>query len=752
MIKSIQIKGCPPYDEIGAELSDCKKVNFIYGANGSGKTTISEFLRTNGNDVRHSKCEINWGTSRQIHIYVYNRKFRQLNFVQENGIPGVFTLGQDAIEDLQAIQELKNDLKNKEEMYARIKLSISTKEKDKEVLNNNFKEDAWQRILKRNEIDFSNAFEGLRANKNKFIKELENRIKNPKGTLVEKDELIQRSLSLFKRKPIKVGKLNIISEDNLLEIQKISNDLIWNQIILGSQDVDISKLIKTLDNSSWVHEGMKYLLEDSNVCPFCQHETIDKEFRAKLSSFFDTEYIKKIDLMKIKKIELKNLIELFISDFKENLGKNDECEIGKLNLEVYKALIAQLETQFQSVINKIDEKIKAPEKRISIVELEDTLNKINNLVISSNEKIEKNNQLVLEFDAQYKKLIDDVWCYCINEEKHLISTYNRSLISIEKAITGMKDSLQKGYEQIVEIKKQISKKSENLTSVQPAVDQINKVLKAYDFTSFHIEPYSENPDEQKNKYRIVREDGTEATHTLSEGEATFITFLYFMQLTKGALDKDEVNEKKIIVLDDPISSLDSNILYLVSAMVKELYKKIKDNESDVEQLFIFTHNVYFHKEASFIDGRTFEDKDVNYWIVRKNNGITKIQSYGKNNPISSTYELLWKELREDSHISLVSMQNIMRRIIENYFKIMGQRPGEYILSQFETKEEKLVCESLLYWINDGSHTIYDDIHIDQYSDINDIFRGVFKQIFEKTGHKAHYDMMMNYRNVNESVS
>ena len=165
----------------------------------------------------------------------------------------------------------------------------------------------------------------------------------------------------------------------------------------------------------------------------------------------------------------------------------------------------------------------------------------------------------------------------------------------------MEKSKKKASDEIEKLKRDIVQKSNNLTSVQPAVNQINNTLVAYGFTNFRIEPYSEVPGEQQNKYRIVREDGTEATHTLSEGEATFITFLYFMQLTKGATDKESVNEKKIIVLDDPISSLDSNVLYLVSAMVKKLAKEIKSGDSDVEQLFIFTHNVYFHKEASFIN-------------------------------------------------------------------------------------------------------------------------------------------------------
>ena len=36
------MKNCVPYtDEI---LEDCQKINFIFGPNGSGKTTISAFL------------------------------------------------------------------------------------------------------------------------------------------------------------------------------------------------------------------------------------------------------------------------------------------------------------------------------------------------------------------------------------------------------------------------------------------------------------------------------------------------------------------------------------------------------------------------------------------------------------------------------------------------------------------------------------------------------------------------------------
>jgi len=45
MITSLNIKNVATCDpEKGVQINDLKKVNFIYGANGSGKTTISNFI------------------------------------------------------------------------------------------------------------------------------------------------------------------------------------------------------------------------------------------------------------------------------------------------------------------------------------------------------------------------------------------------------------------------------------------------------------------------------------------------------------------------------------------------------------------------------------------------------------------------------------------------------------------------------------------------------------------------------------
>jgi len=279
-----------------------------------------------------------------------------------------------------------------------------------------------------------------------------------------------------------------------------------------------------------------------------------------------------------------------------------------------------------------------------------------------------------------------------------------------------------------------------LTSIQPTINEINRLLKAYGFLNFEIVPRTED-----GFYEIQRENGTIAETTLSEGEITFITFLYFLQLAKGGVTEETVNDERVLVIDDPISSLDSNVLFVVSTLIKEIIKEIKSGTGNIRQLILLTHNVYFHKEVSFIHGRTKTCKNTNFWILRKNDKITTLQSFLIENPIQSSYELLWQELKINGLNSRLTIQNIMRRIIENYFKLLGKYGDDDLIQKFTTKEEKDICRSLICWINDGSHSINDDLFIELQDRTIETYKKVFKEIFLLTKHEGHYNMMMNIK-------
>ena len=56
------------------------------------------------------------------------------------------------------------------------------------------------------------------------------------------------------------------------------------------------------------------------------------------------------------------------------------------------------------------------------------------------------------------------------------------------------------------------------------------------------------------------------------------------------------------------------------------------------------------------------------------------------------------------------------------------------------------------WVNDGSHCISDDLHVEHTDVINAKFLDVFKRTFENMGHIEQYNIMMGIEPENESVS
>lgn len=738
MIKSIVLKKCTPFHQ--AELSECKIINFVFGANGSGKSTISSLL-AGDEDSRFKECSIEWNGVVHEPIYVYNREFRKRNFQQT--IPGVFTIGSATIDDINALEQMKIDLAQKREKLEDIHRSLIKQSEDTLPNRENiFKDDAWNQILKRNEKDFKQAFEGFRNNKGNFITELKRRISGipgHEGRVCDRQELLDRAAVLYASKPERCDCFPIEIKEWTDKIEAIREDPIWKTVIAGNKDVDIAALIEVMGNSSWVEQGRKYIKTDSKTCPFCQQDTITEEFKIKLETFFDTTYKQQIERVSFLKHDYESAADSISIAFESVVHNENAVIVGKLDTEKLLAKNELLKGMFSKHEMLMDEKISEPGIRIEISSVLASIQEIKEIIEEANARIDEHNKLVNQRETEEEKLRDDIWATAIHDADSLIKAYYRDIRGIKQGIANIEGRYRELKGEVDQLEQEIVEKGKNITSVQPTIDEINRSLKAYGFDNFSIQPAKG----QDNSYCIEREDGTPATGTLSEGEETFLTFLYFMQWTKGSIDPEHVSDKKIIVLDDPISSLDSTILYIVSAMVKDLSKEIRERNGDVVQLFVLTHNVFFHKEASYIDGRNKQLKDVNYWIVRKNDNVSSIDSYDEINPISTSYELLWRELRENSDASLLTVQNTMRRIIENYFNIIGNyKRNDYLVEQFETAEEKMIARSLLYWINDGSHSIPDDLYIDHYSDAIPKYKTVFRELFNKSGHSAHYNMMM----------
>ena len=735
MIQKFTIKNIATYNKTGVEFANLRKINFIYGSNGCGKTTISNFLAFPQNE-NYADCELAWKDDIPLKTLVYNRQFREENFGKGN-INGVFTLGHATKEELEIIENKKKSLSVLIEEGKKQRSSWEKLKTDLKTVQEEFRDKAWQQVYKKHERNFKEAFRGY-LYKQTFMDKLIEEYDNNSSELIELEYLQEKYKIVFASNVQSLPLLPVIGDN---DIGTIEQNEIWNKKIVGHADINIGSLIQRLNINDWVNEGRKYLQEDSLICPFCQKETITEEFKKQLQLYFDETFT--ADCQAVQRwgekymaasTELISLLES-ISE-KEKLNS-----VSKLNKELYDATLKTLSGQMTINKEHINNKRKEPSRSISLVPTTEVQEKIKALVVVANQEISKHNQVVENLHVEKQKLIAQIWRYVTAEYQDNIKQYLEKEKKIKAGINGLGEKVSKSRENYLALDSEIKRLTQNVTSVQPSIDEINRILQLYGFINFQIVP---SPGHE-NQYQIQREDGTLAENTLSEGEITFITFLYFMQLAKGGIDKDSMMEDRVLVIDDPVCSLDSTVLFIVSSLIKEMIKQVKIGVGNIRQLIVLTHNVYFHKEVSFVDGRTPKNGHTYYWILRKVDNITFVKGYEMENPIVSSYELLWKELKERDHNSGITIQNTMRRIIENYFKILGKFGDDELIQKFTNPQEQEICRSLICWINDGSHCLPDDLYIEAPFDTIDKYFDVFRQIFEEMGHIAHYNMMMEER-------
>jgi wobble nucleotide-excising tRNase len=735
MIENILIKNIASYDNAGTQLRELKKINFIYGANGSGKTTISNLSSEQAN-LEFKDCDLQWRHGQVLNSLVYNKKFREHNF-GKGKIDGVFTLGEATKEDMLLIEEKQKDLKILKDDGLKKKEALDKQNNTKSDEETSFREAAWVKIYKKHEEEFKEAFQGS-MQKESFKNKLLSEFKTNKALLQTFDDLKKKSKTIFGKAPESIGLINSVDFNKILTIE---NDDVWAEKIIGKSDVDISRLIQKLNINDWVNQGRSYI-QDNLTCPFCQQPTIEEGFKNQLENYFDESFTASIKKITVFIDEYNRFADNAINELTQIEAGQKSNNGTKLDIDKFSAYLKTLLSQINANKILLAEKTKEPSISINLTPTKEQFQNIEKLMESANVEIKKHNDIVNNYKSERSRLTQAIWKYVIEINKVDIEAYNKKITGLEKGISTLNGDVIEKRDNYKTLNNEIRALTKNVTSIQPTIDEINKTLQYYGFDNFEIVPSLSS----ENHYQIKREDGELAESTLSEGEITFITFLYYLQLSKGSTDKETITDERVLVVDDPISSLDSNVLFVVSTLIKEIIKDIKNDTGNIKQLILLTHNVYFHKEVSFIDGRTKENNQTNYWILRKNNKVSSAQPFLMKNPIQTSYELLWNEIKNKEHNSNVTIQNTMRRIIENYFKMLGGYKDADLISKFTSKEEQEIFRSLISWINDGSHSISDDLYIEAQTDVVDKYLKVFKDIFILTKHEGHYDMMMGIDN------
>jgi len=736
MIESIKIQNEASYGDPGETLFGLSKFNFIYGSNGTGKTTISRVI---ADESIFPQSLLVWQGGISLEPLVYNREFVDKNFSQSSELKGIFTLGEKDKNYLDEIKDAKELLDSFKKDGLKLKNTLEGENGDGgkkfelEEIETKFEGKCWK-LKKKFDEKFQGAFSGVRGSGLKFKNKLLSEAENNSVELKSLDDLENRAKTIFGETPQAESVISVPNYENLLNLE---SDPILKKKVIGKEDVDIAAMIKKLGNSDWVGQGREFYDANDDACPFCQQK-VESSFSDSLNAYFDEAYEK--DMVSI---------DTLLTDYKTNgerIQKNLQLildspskfiDADKLKIEK-EVLDSKITVNLQTVKKKRTESSLC----IEFDSLGNVLAEIKGIIDSANSAIIEHNKMVSNLAQERRSLTNQVWKYLLEEEiKEDLAAYLLNTKGLKKSIESLESQIEKKRIEYKNQGAEIKKLEKNTTSIQPTIDEINNLLECFGFTGFSLAK-----SEKDRFYKIQRSDGTDAKETLSEGEKTFVTFLYFYHLLKGSESESGMTTDRVVVFDDPVSSLDSDILFIVSSLIRGLFEELKNNQGHIKQIFVLTHNVYFHKEITFNVGKYGKPT---FWSVSKPNQRSKIIQHDTN-PIKTSYELLWLEVKNTDRSNL-SIQNTLRRILENYFKILGGIDPDDICGYFSGKDQ-LICKSLFSWVNDGSHFSHDDLYVSVDDSTIDHYLDVFKQIFSKTNHDAHYKMMMGKSEKNNEAA
>jgi wobble nucleotide-excising tRNase len=122
MIESIKISGIATYGSNPEFLRELSKINFFFGSNGSGKTTITRIIADEG---KFPCCSVSWKGGIKLQALVYNQDFIAKNFSQSSELKGIFTLGEKNIDTLNRINATKTELDKIKENLEKLHINLN---------------------------------------------------------------------------------------------------------------------------------------------------------------------------------------------------------------------------------------------------------------------------------------------------------------------------------------------------------------------------------------------------------------------------------------------------------------------------------------------------------------------------------------------------------------------------------------------------------------------------------------------------
>lgn len=504
--------------------------------------------------------------------------------------------------------------------------------------------------------------------------------------------------------------------------QGVESENLFRKEIVGNENSTVSDLINKLGSSDWVKDGLKYLPSEidteNEVCPFCQESTISKQLFQSIKDYFGESY--KSDINSLKKIHKEYSESIQAIPDKSAFENNPKYEVHKKDFELkYNAFLKVVEGN----LKLIEDKLKHPSVSTTLKSSKDALSEVNTIVEKINDLIVEHNHKIDQKETALEEIKTSFWEIMRWDYDQTINSLTSDKAQAQANITAINNSIMAFDTEIGRQKEVIVEQQKQTVNIEEAITNINNGLIDLGIEDFKIKHYSDN------LYKIVREQNDNRIFlSLSEGEKMIISFLYFIELCRGRKDATEAGKKKIIVIDDPISSLSHIYIFNVGRLIHNEFLR----NDKYEQIYILTHSLYFFYEMTDTK-KERRDENQKLFRIRKNSTGSEIIEM-KYEEIQNDYHSYWFVIKDDQQPPAL-IANCMRNIIEYFFNFVEKQDLNKVFQKPAMQENRF--QAFCRYINRESHSLGQNIFDIKEFNYDD-FKDAFALVFKENGYEKHY--------------
>ena len=721
------------------------KYNLFYGWNGSGKSTLSGVFRCIENkahsvrfpsseftitlDGKATLTQANIAES-ELNVYTFNQDFIDENIAWSSVAKSILLVDKEKIGEREKLEELKKKKKSDSEVHSKETEEIKKLDTAVSKFGTN---SARHMKTSLQSIDTTDSYY-LNYDKRKFEAFITENLEATKADdpLLDEEQIIELTNAA---KPDLKSTITFtqqaINQDTFSKAKDRLEDLLKTSVVSET----IQRLVEYGDIKSWVETGLElHKRHDTKECEFCGN-TITEARTKQLEAHFNDDYKAFQDRLVRADSWLSGQYIQFpalpsASDFYEEFKNeyNDSCSALEKAITTLNEEIAI----WHSVLNKKTDNPLETSLAVEVIN-ESSVTAFNDAMTTIGKTIGKHNHKSGNFELETKKA--------------------KKQLELHYATTEVKDF---GYH---EKKKEVTRRTAENTTLQTTINSRNSEIRRLEDSLSNEGLGADQFNESLHKflgrseltlrfnpsnkgYEILRNDSDLVKGNLSEGEKTAIAFVYFITKLK---ENDNKMENTIVVVDDPVSSFDSNHLF-------HAYSFLRSNCDSAKQLFVLTHNfTYFKLVRDWFEGknrnrRRKEKLDTAfYYTIEASTSSPRHSTYRDSDSslvkYNSEYHYIFSKLYAFKDSSTLSRDeafltaNLARKLLESFFSFKFPKHRNDIaqlmacgLNGCQTTDEA-TKEKIYRFINKYSHSAVIEINEDSSENLLGESQNVINDIF-----------------------